>query len=667
MAITNKPVEPKTYPVKTKQIRVRHKNGTTYVEERQIQYDPKIAGYRVLSSHRIGKISPETGEIVRCRPKRKHEQMAAEKPVKDEATTTSENSASAPASGQQALTPPVASAARARTGAMDLIRWAGKKSGIEQAVRDAFSVGVADKLLSIAYFLLATGHTVNEIDTWQLEHDIPYEEGMSADICYDLFEQLGLDESGMQTLFTILARHSGESPVLAFDSTTTSGYSKHLEPFMRYGFNKASDGLQTYKLISFYSIFDRRTVAFDLQPGNIPDVISLTNAVKRGKAFGLKVPEFVIDNGFTKKANLCFLYRNHFKFTGRPNLSDQWVAKWIKDSAEAVEGTTVFQELARLSSMCPFDSTIHGTTRMDMVEFTWMRQRTRGGVNSGTEQSQKFRVYIHYYLSKARAQTQEARLTEEINLLRAQIESGIDPQTLSLHAQKMVERFFILSRAGRGGHLKVRFNDQAYAEALKTLGMFALVSNERKDPWEALKIYRMRNRIEQSYRVTKTELDGERARLWHIRNVRGKELCRMVALGYHFYLQVAVDRVRTRAVELSRDPNLPKEEQEKYKDLVAWLRKMTLRKILAWFDCVETVVTKNRFAQERWSTESVKRDQLFLAMLKDPKSSERLDVTEIPTCVGEDDLPDGFETGGDGGADAEPEDAAAVADEATVA
>jgi len=68
----------------------------------------------------------------------------------------------------------------------------------------------------------------------------------------------------------------------------------------------------------------------------------------------------------------------------------------------------------------------------------------------------------------------------------------------------------------------------------------------------------------------------------------------------------------------------------------------------------------------RLTTESVKRDQLFLAMLKDPKSSERLDVTEIP-CVGEDDLLDGFEMGGDGGGDTEPEDAAAVADEATVA
>ncbi len=59
------------FPVKTREVRVRHSSGTIYVERRQYRYDPERRHNVVLKSERIGKISPETGEIVPCRPKRK--------------------------------------------------------------------------------------------------------------------------------------------------------------------------------------------------------------------------------------------------------------------------------------------------------------------------------------------------------------------------------------------------------------------------------------------------------------------------------------------------------------------------------------------------------------------------------------------------------------------
>lgn len=64
-----------------------------------------------------------------------------------------------------------------------------------------------------------------------------YEEGVSQDICYDLFEELGLDESGMQSLFKELAavRASDKRPAIAFDSTSHSVYADGLERlFHRY-------------------------------------------------------------------------------------------------------------------------------------------------------------------------------------------------------------------------------------------------------------------------------------------------------------------------------------------------------------------------------------------------------------------------------------------------
>ena len=89
----------------------------------------------------------------------------------------------------------------------------------------------------------------------------------------------------------------------------------------------------------------------------------------------------------------------------------------------------------------------------------------------------------------------------------------------------------------------------------------------------------------------------------------------MVALGYHFYLQVAVNKIKAKAKERAIDTALTQEDRNAYAKLGKWLDTMTLHQILDWFDCVETVTVKNSNARKRWSTEATKRDQLFIKML----------------------------------------------------
>ena len=90
-----------------------------------------------------------------------------------------------------------------------------------------------------------------------------------------------------------MARTAGnyEQPAIAFDSTSHSVYGNGLKPYARQGFNKDGDGLDIYKIITFYSLDSGLPVSFELQPGNIPDVNSLVNAVPRAKAYGLNNQE----------------------------------------------------------------------------------------------------------------------------------------------------------------------------------------------------------------------------------------------------------------------------------------------------------------------------------------------------------------------------------------
>jgi len=50
-------------------------------------------------------------------------------------------------------------------------------------------------------------------------------------------------------------------------------------------------GLKTIKYLTLYSVDDRQPVAFTKQPGNLPDVTSLSNVLKQLDLLGLCRPE----------------------------------------------------------------------------------------------------------------------------------------------------------------------------------------------------------------------------------------------------------------------------------------------------------------------------------------------------------------------------------------
>ena len=584
------------YPIKTRRVTVTDKKtGTKYIEERQYQYDPIKKYNRVISSRRVGeKILKDASEPVRCRPKKK---------ATSDAT--------------------VLEAKRVRSGATDLLQHAGRISGLDAAARAAYrNGGTAEKLLSVAQYLVASGDTVHNVEAWQCEHDLPYEEGLSEDVCYRLFEELGIDESGMQSLFKELAaiNAAGKQPTIAFDSTSHSVYADGLKPFARQGFNKDGDGLDTYKIISFFSLDSGLPVSFEIQPGNIPDVSSLFNALTRAKCYGLQNPEFLLDNGFFSKGNVLRFLRSNVKFTILATLSDSWIYKHLdaeqEDESRAEEKQNEDKEcnkplrdgFTRYASQCPFDPQTSAVSTMKMTPFQWTRQRSRNGTAAGSKEEKSFRLYYHYYLNSGKATLEATAFNDKLRRYEQTIEAGIE---LDENELKFAQTYFTWKKV-RGNKIKVTPNEEAIAEARKDFGVFVLVSNLHSDPWEALRRYRQRNEIETSYRTVKSELDGRRIRVWTMRNVRGKELCRHVALGYRFTLLKLLEKTVKQAKSLAQSKDSSAADRNLYERVASWAEELTIKQMLDWFDCVERVSVKNPRAQYRWATETTKRDRAFL-------------------------------------------------------
>ncbi len=550
--------------------RITRKNGITYVYERTTQYDPKSRKTMTTSTRLLGKILPGETEM---RPTR-HRKPNGYRKTDGLAT-------------------------RRHVGLTDILEWAGRESGIDHDLQACFNAGDAAKIQSIARYWLGTdGNTLPRLEGWQLMHDLPYPHWISEDVYGELFKSLGRDESGMQGFFTARAGRLSTRPVIAYDSTTISTYSLNQHEARR-GFNKERDGLDTVKLLTLYSVKDEEPIAFAKQPGNIPDVICIDNAVGQFKCLGIDRPLVTTDTGYCSEQNLCELCRRNMKFLTLVDTD-------VKMARAAVD--TLREELESMGAVCPFDCHVSGAMTTVMHEFSFRRERSRNGVAAGEAGKFSRRLYLYAFKSSELEDKHELAFRQKLMELKRQVEEGVADFTEA--ARERIAKYLVCSKAGRGGRLRVSFNEAACAKAREYFGCFVLVGNTPLDVFEALEDYRMRERIEELFQAEKESVDGRRPRIRYPDALRGRMFVQFIALCYRCFI---VKKIRAVREMLGKDDGKKTAKRlELEKGLLNWLKQRSLAQMFDWFDCLEETTVRTEAGTRRWTTESVARDRLFL-------------------------------------------------------
>ena len=549
-------------------VKVPQKNGDTYIIERKIVYDEKKKYNRVLSSRLIAKIRKDEFNPVPTRPKRGKSAVLEAKVG-------------------------ILTASRMRVGMMDIISHIGAVSGIDSAIYGATDLGTAQKIISLARYLLATGgQTLPGILTWQFSHPLPYEHGLSEGIYHELFARIGREESLVQSFFASRVRDLSEKDAIAYDSTTISTWSEgQIEA--RYGFNKAGDGLRTIKFLSLYSINTRQPIAYTKLPGNLPDVVTVKNAITQMNALGLKTTELVTDNGYHSQQNLSELLQAGFDFLTLVKTSLAWVREEIDSHMEDFGG---------IMTACPFDTSTHGVTVMLMRDF--QKVRKYGGKASGRQagdvETFRRRIYLHLFFNPMRQAEDKVAFETELMDIKSLLEGGKQLEDLSEHS----------------GRLSVAFDEKACADASKYHGFFALVANKERETFEALSKYRKRNTIEAFFRGDKQTADGLRPRVWNADTLRGRMFVQFVAMCYYEFFSEQLRQVKmglgTATGDEKHDTKAVLEAERKLK---AWIDNTPIYLQLQWFDTVENVKVSSVLTNKRWTTEITSRDALYLEKL----------------------------------------------------
>lgn len=574
--------------IKIRTVRQKQKNGDIYVIERQTLYDPTKKFNVVLSSKLVGKIQKGQDTIVSTRPKNR---------IQDKASNSSTHSSAL-------------FATRNKIGMMDIIDHIGRASGIDEALYTCTDRGTAQKIISIARYLLATnGQSLPGIATWQYTHPLPYEEGLSEDIYHDLFEKVGRDESLIQRFFASRLAALGSTALLAYDSTTISTYSNRISE-ARYGFNKAQDGLETVKLLSLYSLETRQPVAFTKQPGNQPDVVTIGNALKQLQALGITKAEIVTDNGYYSEDNLTELLHAHFDFITLIKTSIRWVRQELDQRQDDFRST---------GSACPFGTSTHGLTVMRMREFSRERKYAsrKKGLSGGDAESFRRRIYLHMFFNPFKRVEQDAAFDRDLFEMKHLLEEGTPEKDLSEEAVRKVHKYLLVRHYGTKA--VITFNEKAIAERKQYHGYFALVSNCEKDAFECLRKYRRRWMIESFFESGKQRADGSRPRVWSSESLMGRMFVQFVALCYYEYFSEQLRKMkRSIELEIANQDQSSAELRKRNAKLLAWLKNTPTYMTLQWFDVIEEVKVSTKLLAKRWTTEITNRNRLFLDKLGVP-------------------------------------------------
>ena len=559
---------------KTQRIQRLQANGDTYIYDVTTLYNPAKRYNEHVSSVLIGKIHPGETEIVPTRPRKNNRKSATE-------------------------------ASRINVGVTDILSWIGKQSGIDKDIYASTDKGTAQKILSIAWFWMANpDRAIRHIEEWQIDHRVPYSEGLSEDICYLLMKQLGMDVSISQNYFQNRAAHASSKASVAVDTTTISSYSENLND-VRFGYNKDGNGLATVKLLTLFSLADHQPIAFMRQPGNIPDVISVLNALKQLSVLGMSKPLVVLDGGFFSDENIFTFMQKHTKFLMRGSLDGRWIRPELDSVMDTFETP---------SNVCPYDSNVYGTTISITLRFDSERKYTRNGISKGDIVSEEHRIYLHFFLNVDKARIEKAALLDEIKAVKQQLEQGVEEELLTKSEQNIIKKYLRVHRTPK--RFSVTMDDDAILKETQYYGYFVLLSNNKMGTFDALCEYRLREKTEEGFRIDKQYNDAHITRSKTTTSLEGRFFCQFVAYGYEEFFQNEINRVKESLAIPNGDPMHDKSDTfKKEKALLNWLNKMSVSKLFDWFDAIQETTVNSKIGKSRWKTETIERDRLFLRKL----------------------------------------------------
>ena len=466
---------------------VNKKSGVTYAYESSSYWDKEKQQSRAKRKC-LGKVDPITGEII---PTRKVETSAEVKRGR----------------------PVIESLSRSFYGATYLFDEIGEKLGITADLKKCFP-HYYKQILSIGYYLILEDTSpLSRFPKWSHTHHHPHKKVIPSQRSSELFASIR--EADKSHFFKLQGKRRSEKEYLAYDTTSISSYSQCLSQ-VAYGVNKDHDKLPQINLALLYGQTSNLPLYYRKLAGNITDVKSVKALLVDLDYLGYSNIKLVMDRGFYSSENINALYANHLKFLVATKVSLNFVKKEIQEvhsSMRSWENYNSNYDLYMVSKMITWDFSLARPYKGDTIQ-------------------ENRRMYLHLYFNAERKIESERKF----HVLLGKLENELLSNKLNKEHEKLYNKYFEVKSTPKRG-ITVTPKNETIEAASYYHGYFVLLSNEVKDPIEALSLYRNKDVVEKAFGNLKDRLSLRRTVVSSDASLDGKLFVQFVALIYLSYVK----------------------------------------------------------------------------------------------------------------------------------
>ncbi len=475
------------------------KTGITYAYDNKAYWDKEKKQSRSIRKL-IGKIDPQTGEII---PTRKY----IKKNDKEENQSS------------KAVSKVIRKVKHSYFGASYLLDKIGELTGVERDLKNLFPEEYK-KILSIVYFLiLEENNSLMRFSHWDANHVHPYGKSIASQRSSELFQMISEDKR--LDFFRLQGKRRLENEYWAYDTTSISSYSEVLSQVKK-GKNKEHDRLSQINLALLFGEKSGLPFYYRKLPGNITDVKTIKRLLREFDVMGYKKVKVVLDRGFYSKENIDNLFKEDSKFIIGTKLSLKYVREELEKEKENL----------KLWSNLIHQHGFYGVCKT--IEWGYEEKRKHGDTTKN-----KKRAYLHLYYNHEKASRDQVKMNEYLTSLYNDLKAN----TLKDYRANDYKKYFTVKSAPKKGK-QIIANEEAMLEASKNYGYFALLSNEIKNPEEALDLYRSKDIVEKGFGNLKERLKFRRMDVSSELTLNGKLFVEFIALIYLSYIKQKMKKAK---------------------------------------------------------------------------------------------------------------------------
>jgi len=403
-------------------------------------------------------------------------------------------------------------AKRCYFGATYLLDEIGKQLGIIRDLEKCFPY-TYKQILSIAYYLILEDNSpLYRFTKWSNTHHHPFSVDIPSQRSSELFASI--TEEAKVRFFTLQGKRREEKEYWALDSTSISSYSETLKQ-VKYGYNKENDSLPQLNFALVYGEKSRLPFYYKRLPGNVPESKAVKNLLADLLDMGLTKVKLLTDRGCYSEANINEFYKSHIKFL----VGTKTGLTYVRDVIDSVRET--------LNTLCNYNQEygLFGCT----VKTQWKYSQQRPYKEDILKTKKK--MYVHVYYNNDRAAEDERNLFSKLATLQSEL---LTNKRVEKH-EKDYEKYFTIKETPKRG-ISVTTKDDVINQKKRYFGYFVLISNEVKDTWEALSLYRMKDIVEKAFSNLKERLNMRRMLVSSEQSLDGKMFVQFIALIFLSYI-----------------------------------------------------------------------------------------------------------------------------------